>query len=360
MSQKFLDLAGLTAYDGKIKEWIKAGVIDITDDEIRILFVTPNEYPVDNEIWYTSTDGNVVTPYATDVFGANIVSNTYENGKGVITFDGEATSIGEWAFAGCSSLTSITIPNSVTTIGNYAFMNCQGLTSITIPNSVTGIGNNVFWHCSSLTSITIPNSVTTIGYSAFSNCSGLTSIIVEDANSTYDSRENCNAIIETTTNTLIAGCQNTIIPNSVTSIGNTAFYCCSSLTSVTIPDSITTIGYSAFAYCSGLTSITIPNSVTSIGNTAFAYCSGLTSITIPNSVTSIEGYAFSGCSSVTSITIPNSVTSIGEDAFYDCSDLNSITYEGTQEQWNAVSKGSDWNYNVPATYVQCTDGKVTL
>ena len=164
------------------------------------------------------------------------------------------------------------------------------------------IGDGAFTGCESLTSITIPSSVTSIGSNAFTGCSGLESIRVESGNTVYDSRNNCNAIIETATNTLLYGCQNTIIPSSVTSIGN-----------------------NAFRECSGLTSITIPSSVTTIGNNAFRDCSGLTSINIPNSVTSIGGYAFTGCSSITSIEIPSSVTSIGSNAFERCSSLNSIT-----------------------------------
>ena len=235
------------------------------------------------------------------------------------------TSIGNSAFSGCSGLTSVTIPNTVTSIGNYAFYNCSGLTSITIPNTVTSIGYDAFSNCSGLTSVTIGNSVTSIGNSAFSGCTGLTSINVDAGNTKYDSRNNCNAIIETSSNTLIVGCKNTTIPNTVTSIDFGAFNGCSGLTSITIPNSVTSIGSDAFRGCTGLTSITIPNSVTSIGFVAFAGCTGLTSINISEGVTSIEDNAFSGCTSLTSITIPNSVTSLGFQAFESCNGLTSIT-----------------------------------
>ena len=219
------------------------------------------------------------------------------------------------AFYGCSSLTSIEIPNSVTSIGQSAFYECSGLTSVTIPNSVTTIGYRAFSGCSGLTSITIPNSVTSIGTEAFSSCSGLTSVTIPNSVTSISGSafEGCS------------GLTSVEIPNSVTSISGSAFYGCSGLTSITIPNSVTSIGDWAFDGCSGLTSIEIPNSVTSIGGSAFEGCSGLTSVEIPNGVTSISGSAFEGCSGLTSVTIPNSVTSIYNGAFEGCSGLTSVT-----------------------------------
>ena len=194
-------------------------------------------------ILYTSTDGEIVAPYASYAFGASIVSNTYENGLGVIEFDGPVTSIGHLAFQNCKSLNSITIPNSVTEIRDVAFNGCSSLASINIPDSVTSIGNSAFNTCKSLKSVTIGN--------------------------------------------------------GVTSIGELAFYNCYSLTSITIPDSVTEIGYSAFAYCDSLTSITIPDSVTWIGGYAFLSCKSLTSVyckptTPPKGGSSMFDYNASG------------------------------------------------------------------
>ena len=269
----------------------------------------------DNEIWYTSTDGEVVMPYVTDAFDANIVSNTYRNGKGVIKYDGDVTTIGDRAFAICSSLTSITIPDGITSIGIYAFYGCSSLTSLTIPDSITSIGGYAFQDCTSLTSITIPDGITSIGNNAFDGCSSLTGITIPDSITSIGiyAFRGCSSLTSVT------------IPDGITSIGNYTFAGCSSLTSITIPDGVTSIGYNAFLRCSSLTSITIPDGVTKIGRNAFDGCSSLTSVIISNSVTEIAHNAFSNCSSLTSVTLGNNVTKIGVRAFLNCSSLKNIT-----------------------------------
>ena len=326
------------------------------------------------------------------------------SGMTSVIISNSVTSIGSGAFSDCTSLTSVTIPNSVTSIGDTAFYGCSSLTSVTIPNSVNSIGAIAFqgtaWYnnqpdglvyagkvacyykgkmpvntaitlesgtlgiakyafsgCSGLTSVTIPNSVTSIGLSPFSGCSGLTSIVVEDGNTVYDSRDNSNAIIETSTNTLIAGCKNSKIPNSVNSIGDGAFSGCSGLTSVIIPSGVTSIGEYAFSNCSRLTSIVvedgntvydsrdncnaiietstntlisgcqntkIPNSVAHIGEYAFSSCSGLKNIIIPEGVKIIGSHAFQFCFDLEGIELPSSLTNIGYAAFRQCTKMKTV------------------------------------
>ena len=245
------------------------------------------------------------------------------------------TNTGEATFYHCSNLTTVTIPESVTTIGAGAFYECYSLTSINIPNGVTTIGEDAFCFCIGLTSITIPNSVTNIGSNAFYFCGALSFMEVEEGNTIYDSRNDCNAIIETATNTLIRGCQNTIIPDDVTSICDYAFNGCATLTSIAIPSSVTTIGEDAFYFCGHvLTSIKVDesnvvydsrndcNAIIETGtNTLIRGCQNTI---IPNDVTSIDAGAFSACVNMTSITIPNSITKIGDYAFEYCYNLKEI------------------------------------
>ena len=277
--------------------------------------------------WDTNGDGELSYAEAAAVtrLGQVFQLNTEITSFDELQYFTGLTSIGDGAFYACSSLTSVAIPEGVTSIGSQAFQYCTGLTGVTIPAGVTNIGSSAFSFCSGLTSVTIPEGVTNIGVEAFSFCSGLTSVTVASGNSVYDSREGCNAIIKTNTNTLIFGCQNTIIPNSVTSIGNEAFYNCIGLTSVTIPSSVTSIGDWAFRECSGLKSVTFHEGLINMGDMAFAYCESLTSINIPSSVTNIDDWAFVGCSGLTSVTIPEGVTSIGSRAFQGCAGLTSVT-----------------------------------
>ena len=287
---------------------------DYADYIVGYDFEAGEEVAISNKLFYTATA--LVEPNSS-AFNVAIASNEWDEttGEGVITFDGELTTIGDEAFAGCSSLTSVTIGDSVTTIGINAFAFCESLTSVTIPDSVTTIGEAAFCACSSLTSVTIGDSVTTIGASAFDSCTSLTSVTIPDSVTTigYLAFSNCSSLTSVT------------IPNSVTTIGYAAFGWCESLTSVTIPDSVTTIGDGAFESCSSLTSVTIPDSVTTIGRSAFYDCDSLTSVTIPDSVTLIGDYAFYSCDSLTSVTIGDSVTKIGNWAFYSCSSLTSVT-----------------------------------
>ena len=297
--------------------------------------------------------GNVVIPES-----VTYNSNTYS-----------VTSIGIYAFFGCSGLTYVTIGNSVTSIGGSAFYNCSGLTSVTIGNSVTNIGSSAFYGCKELTSVTIPNSVTSIGSSAFS-ASGLISVTIPNSVTSIGSIAfgECSDLASVT------------ISDGVTSIGYKAFRECKALTSVTIPNSVTDIEKEAFSGCSNLTSVTIDsnsillktysyinnnniskifgsqvktyiigNSVTSIGQSAFYNCSSLTSITIPNSVTSINSRAFESCSKLTSISIPSSVTKIGSWAFYDCSKLNDVYNEAITPQ--ILSSDPLFNYSTTTLHV---------
>ena len=332
-----------------------------------------------------------------------------------VTIPDSVTSIGDSAFYNCSGLKSVTIPDSVTIIGSSAFSGCSGLTSITIPDSVTNIGYGTFYGCTSLQSITIPfvggsrktasdtyqypfgyifgtssytgGAATTQYYhgSSTSSTTGTTyyipsslkSVTVTGGEIIYGAFYNCSGLISVT------------IGNGVTSIGEQAFRNCTGLTSVTIPDSVTSIGGGAFNGCTGLTSVTIGNSVTSIGGSAFYGCSGLTSVTIGKGVTRIMDFAFGGCtrltsivwnatnctsagsypdnysnkvfpgcSNLTTVTFGDNVKTIPAYAFYGFSGLKRINYQGTIDQWNAISKGYHWDQSTGSYKIYCTDGDI--
>ena len=299
-----------------------------------------------NEIWYTSTDGNIVKPNSegVDIFGANIVSNTYENGKGVIKFDEKVTKIGVSTFEDCNNLANITIPNSVNSIGEDAFRE-SSISSIIIPTTVSLIGSGSFAYCSNLTNVIITgNGITSIGSYAFQQCLNLTNITICNGVSTIEpyAFSKCSSLTKIT------------IPDSVTSIGEYAFWDCPNLTNVAIGNGITSLDPYIFKNCTslakfeggfasndgrcwivdgelncfapaGLTKYTLPDNITSIGNRVFYECATIVNVTIPDSVISIGEDTFSRCTNLSSIFIPDNVISIGESAFADCTNLSSTT-----------------------------------
>lgn len=305
------------------------------------------------------------TTYTGDMTIPASVTHTYDN----TTY--QVTAIDNSAFSNCSGLTSVTLPEGVTSIGERAFYRCSGLTSITIPEAVTSIGERAFYYCSGLTEITIPDNVISIGFNSFTRCSNLSAITVSKDNTTYDSRNNCNAIIESATNRLIVGCKNTVVPDGVAVIANRAFQYCTGLTKVVLPEGVTTIEDEAFAYCSDLTEMSISGTVTSIGNEVFMDCESLKVLTLADGTETLtmgyntEGWAglfpgkglFGPCplqtlyvgrdlsydtsdvagyspfypnTTLESITIGSRVTTIADYAFYNCASVTEINSFATE------------------------------
>lgn len=303
----------------------------------------------------------------------SINSSTFAGCDSLTTIIWNAKKCGGWENGGSSpfyrwdgdnTITSFTFGNEVDSIPNYLCWNMKELTSITIPNSVTAIGDYAFSWCTGLNKLTIGSGVTNIGKSAFSGCNALTSFIVDGGNTTYDSRDNCNALIETATNTLIQGCNTTTIPESITAIGAGAFQSCTGITSVTIPQGVTGIGDGAFNDCSSLASVTW-NAKKCGGWSGYSEApfyslrSNITSFTFGNDVDSIPAYLCNGMDKLTTISIPNSVTSIGNEVFDNCTGLSSVTIGEnianvsssifrhstniTSVVWNA-KQGDKWEY----------------
>ena len=327
----------------------------------------------DNVTWRLSDDGVLTISGTGDMadfeWDGTPWCSVSSQVKSVVIKDG-VTSIGDCAFGGCISLTSVSIPDGVISIGFAAFESCSLLTGVTIPNSVTGIGDYAFGYCSSLISVTIPGSVTSIGEAAFAG--GSTSVNVSRENKNYCSVDGGLYDKQKTTIFHPGKIQNGAfrVPDGVNRIGDSAFFDCTSLTSVIIPKSVTSIGSLAFLGCIRLTNVTIPDGVTSIGDAAFAgsstsvnvsrenknYCSvdgGLynkqkTTILhpgkiqngtfrVPDGVTSIGDYAFDGYRSLTNVTIPDSVTNICYGAFLDCIKLTDVYYDGTASDWAKIT-----------------------
>lgn len=288
-----------------------------------------------------------------------------------------------------------------------ATTNKATITSITVPDYIDTIGYGALDYCRALESITIPSSVKFVAYNAFEGCDNLRSITVEDGNSVYDSRDNCNAINETKTNTMMFACKATTIPTSITSIGDYAFAKKELREYLILPDHITSIGNAAFEGCENLRFVQIGSAVESIGYDAFKDCISLEAVVIPDNVMQIGENAFlntaifnndynwqndvlyigncavdskwrimGSCyikpgtrliadwlfhfSNITTILLPYNITNIGYAAFQECEHLESIFYTGTMAQWEEISLGKDWNKNCPAQVVHCSDGKVKI
>ena len=299
-----------------------------------------------------------------------------------VTISGEITSIGASAFAFCESLGSITLPDTCQSIGEDAFTCCYELYSITLPSGLTSIGSGIFSYCQSLGTITVPAGVTTIPARAFFQCSALETVTisngvqaiegyafqtcqnlksihipasvnsiepyafaysdliktvtVDEYNATYDSRNSCNAIIETATSTLIFGGYQAKVPDGITAIAEAAFFGNTNLSSISIPESVTTIGKSAFSGCKSLTSVVIPTGVTEIAEGLFAGCENLRSVDVKGNVTKIGARAFNTTIRLETIILPATITEIGENAFTNASTNAVIYFRGTADQWEAI------------------------
>ena len=301
---------------------------------------------IGNGAFQNSGIQSITIPATVQYVGSSICSNCTNLKKVVM----EISNISSNAFYNCTSLTSFELNASNTAIGNAAFGKCIGLTDLELGENVKSVATKAFADCSNIQSVKIGSKVTSIESSAFSGCLKLESISISSSNAIYDSRNNCNAIIKKSSNTLIVGCKKSSIPNTVKTIGASAFYGCGGMNTISIPSSVTSIGELAFSGCKDLTVIEIPASVTSIGNSAFSNCSNLISMTLPSSINSMGSGIFENCSNLKSVDLsycrslytlppntfnmcrnlidvklPSNMSAIGEQAFRNCERLSSIT-----------------------------------
>lgn len=316
----------------------------------KIVFADENVKSVCVEKWDTDGDGELSTEEAAAVselgtaFSFNSAITSFEelsyfvglseigtyafykcyNLRSVTVPEG-VTRLGKGVFFDCNSLSEISLPANLVSIGEYAFDACHSISEMKVPEGVKDIGEFAFSYCSGLKRFSLPSTVTSMASNALSNCYYLEAISVDPANTAYDSREDCNAIVETKSNTLVIGCMNTVIPSSVRTIGIGAFTGCQGLTSIVVPQGVTTIDERAFTSCGYMTDVSLPTTLKTIGAGAFWGCSSLTSVVVPYGVTSIGSSAFKSCYKLASVYLPSSLTKMGTDVFYDSPVLSSVT-----------------------------------
>ena len=348
----------------------RSGVITLQGGNVKQdIVIIQKKYIPSNQIWYTSSTGTAITlnPASSTIYNANIISNIYENGRGIITFDQDVKTIGNYAFEGYHSLTSISLPSSIQIIGEGVFKNCENLKTIDIPETVYEIGWKAFENCTSLVKIKLPIQLTQIGFRTFMGCKSLEEVIIPNTvkeigmYAFYDCHSLKNVHISNSVTTIgqhsFYGCKSLVnidIPDSVRSIGEYAFAYCSSLEIVIIGKNVATIGASAFSECNSvkafygnfasednyalinadqilyfakganLTQYTVPKNITIIGASVFSGCKTLENVVLPSGLTKINGGSFSSCTSLKNIDIPNSVVYIGSSVFYNCTSLENV------------------------------------
>lgn len=378
MKQKFLLtlMALIAAFSAHADSFTVDGINYTTNgDEATVArcqysgdLVIPETVTYDGVTYTVTAIGNYAFSYCNNLKSATIPNSITSIRDGAfmgcsaletVMIDNASTPIGFQAFTNCYNLTTVDLGNAITSIDTGVFINCFKLLDVEIPNTVISINRYAFNNCVSMTNLRIPGSVTFIDKTAFQDCANLTSITVDSNNPNYDSRDNCNALIETSTNMLITGSSSTIIPNSITSINDYAFSSCQGLTNIRIPNSVITLGNWAFSNCKDLTGVTIGNSVTSIGEGTFHQCYNLKHVSIGSAVTTIGEFAFNGCSSLKVLTIPNSVTTIGDDAFQGCDGLTGLTINSdltlSQSSFNGCNNLTNFTIGESVTSIDASN-----
>lgn len=364
-SLTFHDIYELQGYINNYSSSAQSNIAFSFTDTITLKTVTfqdGNDYQITsiaNELFKGNTSLTKVTVLSNIItIGVRVFSGC-SNLAEIMMYDGCTTLTNdsndqEGLFYNCKKLTKVTLSDYITALPKYCFYNCVKLVEVKMPSALTTLNYGIFMACSSLSSLHIPKNVTSIGNSIIQNCPSVVSLTVDSENTTYDSRNNCNCIINKSTNTLLFGSGVATIPNTVTSIANSAFMGRNNLQEITIPSSVTSIGQYAFSICRSLSTLSIPASVTTIGNYAFRGCSTLSSVTINTSttLTALGTSLFENCTSLKSFTIPNSVTSIGSQTFQNCTSLMSITIPSAVTTIGANAYNGCVNLvtvNIPAT-----------